>query len=429
MTLAVLLLISLALLLFGMWIPFVVAGAGIGLLCITQGLIGLNAVGLVTWSSVNSFTLTSIPLYVLMAEFLLRSGLAGRLYRGLNHLTRRLPGGLLQTNIAGCAVFSAISGSSVTTAAAIATVAFPELHARKYPMHFAYGSLAAGGTLGIMIPPSIAMIIYGTFTEVSIVKLFMAGVIPGICLALMFMLYIGFASRFMGANAEVSISSPEEKYSTLLLLADVAPTVGLIVLIVGSLYMGWAAPTEAAAVGCSLALVFSLIWGEMNWKILRECFAQTISLSTSILFIVVMAFLFSYAVTRAGLPRQLAESIGQLHLSKYEFLFILIAIFVVLGMFVESIAMIVITVPLLFPLLAPFGIDSVWFCVFLVVMVELGQITPPFGINLFVIQSIAETEFSQVIRGVIPYIFIFVLFSIALMVFPYIALWLPSITQ
>ena len=236
--------VAMLLLVIGLWIPFVVAGAAMALIVAKKGVAGLTAVGLVTWSSANSFTLTAIPMFILMAEILLQTGLATRLYRGLARVTRSLPGGLLQTNILGCALFSAISGSSVATAAAIGTVAVPELKSRGYPMSAAYGSLAAGGTLGILIPPSIALIVYGTFTETSIVRLFAAGMIPGILLAFLFSIYVGFAGRRQAGAPQKAEQDPGAG-----VLLDVGPVVALIGLVLSALYLGVATPTEAAALG------------------------------------------------------------------------------------------------------------------------------------------------------------------------------------
>ena len=416
---------SLALLMAGMWIPFVVALAGIGCIVAAQGVAGLRAIGFVTWGASNAYTLTAIPLYILMAEFLLRSGVASRLYRGLSTATSKLPGGLLQSNILGCGMFAAISGSSVTTAAALGTVAIPELKARNYPLSLTYGSLAAGGTLGILIPPSIALIIYGTFSDVSIVSLFAAGVLPGLMLMGMFMVYVAVAmvvTRSSGAVSDVS----SERASAVRVLLDIAPTMALILMVLGSLYSGWATPTEAAALGSALALAIGFIWGDMTWEKVRESFSRSADLSVTILFIVVAAYLLSYGLTVAGIGQQLLNFVKSLELTTFEFLALLVLIYVVMGMFVESTAMIVITVPLLVPLLSTFGIDPLWFGIFCVMMIEVGQITPPFGINLFVLQGLYRDPSRVILYGTAPYYLIMLLAIVLIYLFPQIVLWLPQ---
>ncbi len=414
---------AVGLLAFGLWIPFVIAGTAIALILATKGASGLNAVGLVTWSSSNSFTLTAIPLFILMAEILLQTGLAARLYRGLAQITRVLPGGLLQTNILGCALFSAISGSSVATAAAIGTVAVPELKQRSYPMRMAYGSLAAGGTLGILIPPSIALIIYGTFTESSIVKLFAAGLIPGLCLVGLFCLYIAvFGRGYVHASATAS----DTDRSGGSVLTDVLPVVALIALVLGSLYLGVATPTEAAAVGCIVAFAIAMALGEFSVEKMRRALHRTTRTSATILFIVIAAFLFSFAMAISGASGALTDFVVSLELSRLAFLLAIAAIYIVLGLFIESIAMMVITVPLLMPAFAIYGIDPVWFGVFLVILIEIGQVTPPFGLNLFVIQSVNDADYVDVVAGALPYFAILLVMVGLLLAFPHLALWLPG---
>jgi len=415
----------LALLLSGLWIPFSVSITALVYLFIKGGFTSFKALGIVTWGSMYSFTLTAIPLFIFMAELLLESGLSHRVYRGLSRLVRRLPGGLLQTNITGCAVFAAISGSSVATAAAIGTVALPQLAERKYDNRLSAGTLAAGGTLGILIPPSIAMIIYGTFVEASIAQLFMAGVIPGLLLTLLFMMYVAVRAVFdrRVAPREAEKLGIAEWIET---CADLLPFLILILSVMGSLYMGLVTPTEAAALGCCLSTIVCIVWGEMNIAIFRRALKKTIRVSGAIMFIVYAAYLFSYAVGMAGLAAELTAGLSELGLSKPMFLIAIFLMYSFLGCLVDSIGMMVITVPLLYPILLTYGIDPIWFGVVLVLLIELGQITPPLGLNLFVIQGIAEDKLGEVILGSAPfYILIFVLI-IMLVLFPDLALWLPS---
>ncbi|WP_137918117.1 TRAP transporter large permease [Hydrogenophaga sp. 2FB] len=409
----------------GMSVPFAILLPGIAYLWLQGGVGALHGLGLASWGSMDSYTLTAIPLFVLMADILQGSGLGLRVYGGLSKLVRRVPGGLLQTNIAGCAVFAAVSGSSVATAASIGKVALPELKARGYDARLATGSLAAGGTLGILIPPSIAMIVYATFTETSVAKLFMAGVIPGIVLTLMFMVYLAVAAI---RRPEIAPRETEAltRETVLRALVDIVPFMLLILGIMGAIYTGVATPTEAAAAGCIFAVVIAKLFGELSWREFVDCLKRSTLVTSNILFITYAAFIFSYAMAVAGVGEDITAFIVGLNLSKMEFLFALFILFTALGALVESLGMIVITVPLLYPLLAPYGIDPVWFGIVVVVFIEMGQITPPIGINLFVIQSIARGNLSDVVMGTIPFHLIMFLLVGLLIVLPDLALWLPS---
>ncbi|WP_374409624.1 TRAP transporter large permease [Hydrogenophaga sp.] len=409
----------------GMSVPFAILLPGVVYLWLEGGIGGLHGLGLASWGSMDSYTLTSIPLFVLMADILQGSGLGLRVYGGLSRLVRRVPGGLLQTNIAGCAVFAAVSGSSVATAASIGKVALPELKARQYDARLATGSLAAGGTLGILIPPSIAMIVYATFTETSVAKLFMAGVIPGIVLTLMFMAYLAFAAI---TRPEVAPRDSQTltRDSVLRALVDIVPFMLLILGIMGAIYTGVATPTEAAAAGCIFALVLARWFGELSWREFLACLKRSTLVTSNILFITYAAFIFSYAMAVAGVGEEITAFIISLNLNKLEFFLALFILFTALGALVESLGMIVITVPLLYPLLASYGIDPVWFGIVVVVFIEMGQITPPIGINLFVIQSISRGKLADVVMGTIPFhLIMFVLLGM-LILWPDLALWLPG---
>ncbi|MGL1835118.1 TRAP transporter large permease [Rhodocyclaceae bacterium SMB388] len=414
-----------ALLMGGMWVPFAIGIAGFLAIILTDGFGGLNALGIVAWGTANSFTLSAIPLFILMAEVLQQGGVSHRFYQGLTVLVRGLPGGLMQTNVAGCALFSAISGSSVATAAAVGTVAIPHLEKRGYNRAMAAGSLAAGGTLGILIPPSIPLIIYGTFTETSVSKLFMAGVVPGILLALLFMGFIGVVATLRPEVAPRDANTPSrrEKLSALL---DLAPFIVLMTVVLGSIYAGWATPTEAAGVGCVVGVAICLIWGRFGRAELQAALGNTVRVSCSIIFIVLMAFIFSYAVENAGISSRLTNALVDLGLSKWTFFLVVVVLFIILGCMLESIAMIVLTVPLLFGTIAAFGFDPLWFGIVLVLLLEVGMLTPPFGINLFVIQSVSKWPLGQVARGTVPYWFIIFGFIALLSVFPEIVTWLPD---
>jgi C4-dicarboxylate transporter DctM subunit len=417
--------IFIGLLCLGMTIPFAITVPSVLYLLMHSGLPGLKGIGLVTWGSMNSFTLTAIPLFILMAEILQESKLSLKVYGGLSKLVAWMPGGLLQTNIAGCAIFSAISGSSVVTAASIGRVALPELERRNYSPRVSAGSLAAGGTLGILIPPSIAMIVYGTFTETSVAKLFMAGVVPGILLTALFMAYIAIHAR-LDPSVGPREQGARDKRELIAAIVDVFPFFVLIGGTMGSIYTGLVTPTEAAAVGCLLAALIARIWGQCDLGVFKRALQSTTRVCGNILFIVYAAFLFSYAISYAGVGEQITEFLIGLKLSKWEFFFALFVLYTILGCLVESLGMIVVTVPLLYPVLLQYGIDPIWFGVILVIFIEMGQISPPIGINLFVIQSIWKGKLSDVVMGTIPFHLLMFVLLLLLLAFPQIALWLPS---
>jgi C4-dicarboxylate transporter DctM subunit len=391
-----------------------------------QGGIGaLNSLPFTSWGTLNSFTLTAIPLFLLMAEVLGESGLSTRVYRGLGKLVSFLPGGLLQTNIAGCAVFASVCGSSIATAASVGRVALPQLSSQGYNTSLSVGSLAAGGTLGILIPPSLAMIIYSGMTETSIPQLFMAGMVPGFLLALIFMAYISIRCAINPAMAPRThvISSPRDFFGA---LGDVLPFLIIIIGSLGSLYMGWVTTTEAATVGSLLAIALGFTVGDLTICKFHVALQKTIITSAAILFLVLAAFMFSAALGFGGLNEALTEFVKSLSLTKVEFYVAVFTIYILLGMVIESIPMVLITVPLIFPLLQFYGVDPILFGVLIVMFIELALITPPVGVNLFVIQGISGAPLSQVVRGALPFTAIIFLGAISLTIWPELALWLPS---
>ena len=417
--------VFLGLLAVGLAVPFAIGVPALVYLLLHGGLPALKGLGLVSWGSMNSFTLTAIPLFILMAELIQRSGLGHRTYVGLAKLVAPIPGGLLQTNIASCAMFAAINGSSVATSAAIGSVAYPQLQKRGYRASLSAGSLAAGGTLGILIPPSLAMIVYGSFTETSVAKLFMAGVIPGLLLTLMFMIYIG-AHALMRPGDAPREQGPRNSGEFFRAVGDILPFVLLIGGTMGTLYLGLATPTEAAALGCLLSIVVSKIWGNLDWSVFRDSLTNATRSVGNLLFIIYAAYIFAYAISVAGVGEQVTSYVVGLKLSRIGFFVALFVLYTVLGCLVESFGMIVITVPLLYPVLVSYGIDPVWFGIILVVFIELGQISPPIGINLFVIQSISRGKFSDVVLGTVPFHLIMFVLLFLLVLFPQIALWLPA---
>jgi C4-dicarboxylate transporter DctM subunit len=319
-----------------------------------------------------------------------------------------------------------VCGSSIATSASIGKVALPQMAARRYEPRLATGSLAAGGTLGILIPPSIAMIVYASFTETSVAQLFMAGVVPGLVLTGLFMLYIAVAAI---RRPEVAPRDEDGALTPAIVLRavlDVVPLVALILGILGAIYAGIATPTEAAAAGCIVAVVLALAFGTLSWQVFVDCLKRATLATSNILFITYAAFVFSYALAYAGVGEDITAFIVGLELSRLEFFLALLILFTVLGALVESLGMIVITVPLLYPLLANYGIDPVWFGVIVVLFVEMGQITPPIGINLFVIQSITRGNLSDVVMGSLPFHLLMFLLLGMLVAWPELALWLPA---
>ena len=417
-------LIFLGLLTAGMAVPFAIAVPAVIYLLMQGGFAALNGLGLMSWGSMNTFALTAVPLFMFMADILSVSGLSNRIYNGLAKLVAPLPGGLLQTNIAGCAIFASVSGSSIATAASIGGVALPQLTSRNYHRALAAGSLAAGGTLGILIPPSFPMIIYGTFTETSVPKLFIAGVIPGLIMTAFFMLYIGVHAKLVPSVAPKEQGARNAR-EVIRALADIAPFVVLIAGTLGGLYFGVVTTTEAAVIGCFLSILLGFVFGDLTWKKLVEAMHSTVNFSGNILFLIFAAYVFSYAISFAGIGEKLTEFIVGMKLTTFQFYAVLFVLFTVLGCLIESLGMIVITVPLLFPILGRYGIDPILFGVILVIYIELGQISPPIGINLFVIQSIWDGKLSEVVYGTIPFHLIMFVVLIMVMVWPELALWLP----
>lgn len=412
----------------GMWVQFAVAGAGLAYIWLLKGFGGWKALGLVSWGAANSFTLAAIPLFVLMAEILLGSGLSTRLYNGVAPFMRRLPGGLLHTNIAGSGIFAAISGGSAPTAAAMSTVALPELSARGYDKRLVAGSLAAGGTLGILIPPSITMIIYATFTETSIARLFAAGLVPGILLALCYMGFI-MARVLMNPALAPRVETRATAGDLGRALLDILPFLMLIVIVLGSIYGGFATPTEAGAVGTVGAILIAALYRKLTLQLLKDALARTASMSGNILFIVFTSMIFAYATALSGIGEDLVARLEDANVSRLTFLLIVMVVFAILGCFMEGLGMIAIIVPVIFPALLALEVDPIWFGVFVVILVELGQLTPPLGVILFVVASSSdEVKVEDVIMGTLPFFLIIVAFMLLLIGVPDIALFLPEFT-
>lgn len=379
------------------------------------------------WATLNDFLLTAIPLFILLGEILLRSGVTERMYNALAAWMQRLPGGLLHTNIGASTVFSAMSGSSVATAATIGTVALPALKQRGYSERLALGSLAAGATLGILIPPSINMIIYGAITNTSIGKLFIAGILPGLVLAAAFMvviyLYAIFKPSTMGARE--APTTWKEKFAALL---DLLPPAFVFFIVMGSIYSGWATPTEAAALGVIASLLVAALHKKLSWRMLHDSFLSMARTTAMLMLIIIGAYFMNYVVGILGIPSTLSKWVSELGLSPMQLIFALIIFYLVLGCFLETLSMMIATVPVVVPLVLQFGFDPVWFGIFLVLMMEISLITPPVGMNLYVVQGVREGgSITDVMSGSLPFLLVMLLFVLAIIMWPNAVMWLPNL--
>jgi len=411
----------------------IIGGVGIGA---SMGLVGMLGVTLasgtllwptfgdIVWNTTTNFNLVSIPLFVLMGELILQSGISGRFYSGIAGLFRRVPGGLAQTNIAGCAIFSAIAGSSVATALTVGTVAIKEMRARGYADSLTLGTLTAGGCLGILIPPSIPLIVYGSMTQESVIDLFMAGIVPGVVLALIFSAYVG--ARVLLQPGLVP-KHDDMKIDTGRSLRDSFPILFLIVSVIGGMYFGIVTPTEASGFGCLLALALALLYRDLSRERLRLALVNTVLTSAVIMFIVINAQMLNFAIVSSGIGRGLAGWLAELQVTPFMFFCILLVIYLIIGMFIDGLSIMLLTVPLLYPSFHALGFNGVWVGIILVVFIELGALTPPMGLNLFAIQSIAPGRtLSDVAIASMPYCVLIVAFSFALYAFPGLVLWLPA---
>ena len=409
----------------GVWVALsMVAVSAIGMLLFTTRPVG-DAMATTIWGTSSSWTLTALPLFVWMGEILFRTKLSENLFKGLSPWLSKLPGGLVHVNVVGCALFAAISGSSAATVATVGKMSIPELRKRKYPEKLLLGSLAGSGTLGLLIPPSIILIIYGVTIEDSIAKLFMAGILPGIMIALMFMLYVIFWSilnkKLMPKSFE-SFSFLEKVQRSKQLL----PVILLITSVIGSIYTGIATATEAASLGVVGALILSFFQGTLNKKTFNLSLLGATKTSCMIAFILAGSTFLSLAMGFTGLPRNLAIWIDGMNLSPYTLLFVLTIFYIILGMFLDGISAVVLTMAIIEPMIRQAGFDMIWFGIYLVIVVEMAQITPPVGFNLFVLQGMANKDMGFIARSAFPLFLLMILAVIIVVIFPEIALWLPN---
>jgi len=377
------------------------------------------------WGSASSWTLTALPMFIWMGEILFRTRLSEDMFKGLAPWMQRLPGRLIHTNVIGCTIFAAISGSSAATCATIGKMSIPELRKRGYPEGMIVGSLAGSGTLGLLIPPSLIMIVYGVQTNTSIAQLFIAGVIPGLTLAGLFMVTVmiwAFIERDKIPAADGSMTFLQKIFAARHLI----PSVALIVIVLGSIYAGLATATEAAAVGVAGALIVSAVQGDMNWKVFKESLMGATRLSCMIALILSGAAFLTLAMGFTGLPRHLAEWIDSLNLSSGMLIVVLTIFYAVLGCFLDGISMVVLTMAVVMPTIERAGFDLLWFGIFIVIVVEMAQITPPVGFNLFVLQGMTGHQITYIGKVAFPF-FLMMCVMVALLVwFPELVTWLPQ---
>ena len=377
------------------------------------------------WTGASSWTLTALPLFIWMGEILYRTKLSEDMFKGLSPWMRWLPGGLLHTNIAGCTLFAAVSGSSAATLTTVGKMSIPELRKRGYPEYMIIGTLAGAATLGLMIPPSLTLIVYGVTINESITKLFMAGVIPGLILSLLFMTYIIFWYYLRPSERP----KPEKPISFIRMIYEsrfLIPVMLLVIIVIGSMYFGWATATEAAAVGVMGALILALSQGSLTWETFNKSLMGATRTSAMIALILMGAAFLSLSMGFTGLPRALANYIDTLNLSPIVLIAALTIFYIVLGMFLDGISSVVLTMAIVEPMIRQAGIDVIWFGIFVVVVVEMAQVTPPIGFNLFVLQGMTKHEISYIAKTAIPMVGLMILMVVILVAWPELATWLPE---
>lgn len=409
----------------GVWVGLALLGvAFVGMSMFTSRPPG-DAMITTIWSASSSWTLIALPMFIWMGEILYRTRLSEDMFRGLSPWMARLPGGLVHTNIVGCTVFAAVSGSSAATLTTVGKMSIPELRRRNYPENLVIGTLAGAATLGLMIPPSLTLIVYGVTINESITKLFLAGVIPGLVLALLFMGYVAVmskVSRNFNPDPEPPMAFSEKLKNSRFLM----PVIALILLVIGSMYTGYATATEAAAFGVIGALVLAASQGSLTWSSFTESLMGATRTSAMIALILAGAAFLSLSMGFTGLPRALADLIGSLELSKFQLIMALLVFYIILGCFLDGISSVVLTMAVVEPMIRQAGIDLIWFGIFIVVAVEMAQITPPIGFNLFVLQGMTEHEMGYIAKAALPMFLLMVVMVFILILVPELATWLPD---
>jgi C4-dicarboxylate transporter, DctM subunit len=385
----------------------------------------IRGLGNMVWSTSNNSTLIAIPFFVMLGEILVRSGIAARTYGALDRWVSWMPGGLVHANVATATLFSATSGSSVATAATVATVAMPQADKLGYDPRLFAGAIAAGGTLGIMIPPSINLIVYGFLTQTSIPQLFLAGIIPGLALALGFMAITALICAIRpDLGGQRRVFSPLEMLRALLQLG---PILILFALIVGSIYKGWATPTEAAAVGVAGALAIAAVFGSLSLSMLVQALLGTVKVTCMIMLVVIGASFLNFTLASAGLGRELQDFMQGLGLTPLGTILVVVLIYIVLGFFIETLSLMVVTIPIIVPLVIAQGYDPVWFGILMILLIEMALITPPVGLNLYVVQGARKSgTMGEVMVGAVPFVLVMLIMAVALIALPQIALFLPQ---
>ena len=409
----------------GIWVALSMIGvSAIGMMLFTSRPVG-DAMATTIWGTASSWTLTALPLFVWMGEILFRTKLSENLIKGLSPWMQKLPGGLIHVNVVGCALFAAISGSSAATVATVGKMSIPELRKRNYPEKILLGSLAGSGTLGLLIPPSIILIIYGVAVQESIAKLFIAGIIPGIMIALIFMSYVIIWSLINKKEMPKIL----EEYSFLEKIKrskQLLPVILLISAVIGSIYTGVATATEAASLGVVGALILSYFQKSLTLETFKSSLLGATKTSCMIAFILAGSTFLSLAMGFTGLPRNLAIWIQGMELSPYVLILVLMIFYIILGMFLDGISAVVLTMAIIEPMIRQAGFDMIWFGIFLVIVVEMAQITPPVGFNLFVLQGMANKDMGYIARSAFPLFLLMVLAVVLVVIFPEIALWMPE---
>ena len=406
----------------GIWVAISMIGvSAIGMMLFTSRPVG-DAMATTIWGTSSSWTLTALPLFVWMGEILFRTKLSENLFKGLSPWMQKLPGGLIHVNVVGCALFAAISGSSAATVATVGKMSIPELRKRNYPEK---GSLAGSGTLGLLIPPSIILIIYGVAVQESIAKLFIAGIIPGIMIALIFMSYVIIWS-LINKKEMPKILEEYSFFEKIKRSRQLLPVILLILSVIGSIYTGIATATEAASLGVVGALILSFFQRSLNLDTFKSSLLGATKTSCMIAFILAGSTFLSLAMGFTGLPRNLAIWIQEMNLSPYVLIFVLMVFYIILGMFLDGISAVVLTMAIIEPMIRQAGFDMIWFGIFLVIVVEMAQITPPVGFNLFVLQGMANKDMGFIAKSAFPLFLLMVLAVILVVIFPEIALWMPE---
>ena len=412
----------------GIWVFAAVGLVGLTALHLLLGF-DIDRIGAIMrgsmWRSASTWELSAVPIFIMMGELMYRSDMSERLFRGLSPWVARIPGGLLHTNIAGCTIFAAVSGSTTATTATVGKITTAALAERNYDQGLAVGSLAGAGSLGLMIPPSISFIIYGVLSETSIARLFAAGVFPGLLIAGLYSGYIGLRAA---ANPTLAPRGTDTYTAVDRLrgLLDLLPVSVLVIFVLGSLYSGIATPSEAAAVGFLGAFLMVLLTGQLTWKLFVDSIAGTIRITTMGITILVAANFMSSAMAYLHVPQEIAKFIVDLGLSRYALILLVAVFYVILGLFLDGLSIMVMTLPITLPLVVAVGFDPIWFGVFIVIMIELGLVTPPIGFNLFVLQVMTGHTMGFISRAAFPFFLLLCVAAVIITAFPEIALWLPD---